>query len=39
MSARDPPWGPHIRFRQGQTLVREGSPLVKLLLRSRLKSL
>ena len=25
-----PPWGPHVRFRQMQTLVREGSPLVKL---------
>ena len=25
-----PPWGPHVRFRRGQTLVREGSPLVKL---------
>ena len=25
-----PPWGPHVRFRQVQTLVREGSPLVKL---------
>ena len=24
-----PPWGPHVRFRR-QTLVREGSPLVKL---------
>jgi hypothetical protein len=22
--------GPHVRFRQAQTLVREGSPLVKL---------
>jgi hypothetical protein len=22
--------GPHVRFRRGQTLVREGSPLVKL---------
>ena len=26
-----PPWGPHVRFRQVQTLVREGSPFVKLL--------
>ena len=25
-----PPWGPHVRFRRVQTLVREGSPLVKL---------
>ena len=25
-----PPWGPHVRFRREQTLVREGSPLVKL---------
>ena len=25
-----PPWGPHVRFRRGQTLVREASPLVKL---------
>jgi hypothetical protein len=25
-----PPWGPHVRFRRMQTLVREGSPLVKL---------
>ena len=24
-----PPWGPHVRFRQVQTLVREGSLLVK----------
>jgi hypothetical protein len=24
-----PPWGPHVRFRRVQTLVREGSPLVK----------
>ena len=24
------PWGPHVRFRRVQTLVREGSPLVKL---------
>ena len=23
-------WGPHVRFRRVQTLVREGSPLVKL---------
>ena len=23
-----PPWGPHVSFRRGQTLVREGSPLV-----------
>ena len=23
-------WGPHVRFRRAQTLVREGSPLVKL---------
>ena len=22
-----PPWGPHVRFRRVQTLVREGSPL------------
>ena len=21
-----PPWGPHVRFRRVQTLVREGSP-------------
>lgn len=27
------PWGPHVRFRRVQTLVREGSPLVKLRLR------
>jgi hypothetical protein len=27
---RLPPWGPHVRFRRLQTLVREGSPLVKL---------
>ena len=26
-----PPWGPHVRFRRVQTLVREGSPLFKLL--------
>jgi hypothetical protein len=25
-----PPWRPHVRFRRVQTLVREGSPLVKL---------
>ena len=25
-----PPWGPHVRFRRGQTLIREGTPLVKL---------
>ena len=25
-----PPWGPHVRFRRVQTLVREGSPLGKL---------
>ena len=25
-----PPWGPHVRFRRVQTLIREGSPLVKL---------
>jgi len=25
-----PPWGPHVRFRPVQTLVPEGSPLVKL---------
>ena len=25
-----PPWEPHVRFRRVQTLVREGSPLVKL---------
>jgi hypothetical protein len=25
-----PPWGPHVRFCRVQTLVREGSPLVKL---------
>ena len=25
-----PPWGPHVRFRRVQTLVREGSPLVRL---------
>ena len=25
-----PPWGPHVRFRQVQTLVRQASPLVKL---------
>ena len=25
-----PPWGPHGRFRRMQTLVREGSPLVRL---------
>ena len=25
-----PPWGPHVRFRRVQTLVWEGSPLVKL---------
>jgi hypothetical protein len=25
-----PPWGPHVRFRRLQTLVRDGSPLVKL---------
>ena len=25
-----PPWGPHVRFRRVLTLVREGSPLVKL---------
>ena len=25
-----PPWGPHVRFRRVQTLVREGSSLVKL---------
>ena len=25
-----PPWGPHVRFRRVQTLVREHSPLVKL---------
>jgi len=25
-----PPWGPRVRFRRVQTLVREGSPLVKL---------
>ena len=25
-----PPWGPHVRLRRVQTLVREGSPLVKL---------
>jgi hypothetical protein len=25
-----PPWGPHVRVRRVQTLVREGSPLVKL---------
>ena len=24
-----PPWEAHVRFRQVQTLVREGSPLVK----------
>jgi len=24
------PWGPHVRFRRVQTLVREGSPLVNL---------
>ena len=24
-----PPWGPHVHFRRVQTLVREGSPLVK----------
>ena len=24
------PWGLHVRFRRVQTLVREGSPLVKL---------
>jgi hypothetical protein len=24
------PWGPHVRFRRVQILVREGSPLVKL---------
>ena len=24
-----PPWRPHVRFRRVQTLVREGSPLVK----------
>ena len=24
------PWGPHVRFRQVQTLVRERSPSVKL---------
>jgi len=27
-----PPWGPHVRFRRVQTLVHEGSPLVKLRL-------
>ena len=27
---RLPPWGPHVRFRRVQTLVREGSPLVRL---------
>jgi len=27
---RLPPWGPHVRSRRVQTLVREGSPLVKL---------
>ena len=25
-----PPWEPQVRFRRVQTLVREGSPLVKL---------
>ena len=25
-----PPWGPHVRFRRVQTLVREDSPSVKL---------
>jgi hypothetical protein len=25
-----PRWAPHVRFRRVQTLVREGSPLVKL---------
>ena len=25
-----PPWGPHVRLRRVRTLVREGSPLVKL---------
>ena len=25
-----PPWGPHVRFRRMQALVREGGPLVKL---------
>ena len=25
-----PPWGPHVRFRRVQTLVREGVRLVKL---------
>jgi hypothetical protein len=25
-----PPWEPHVRFCRVQTLVREGSPLVKL---------
>jgi len=25
-----PPWGLHVRFRRVQTLVSEGSPLVKL---------
>jgi hypothetical protein len=25
-----PPWGPYVRFRRVQTLVRDGSPLVKL---------
>ena len=25
-----PPWRPHVRFHREQTLVREGSPLVKL---------
>ncbi len=28
-----PPWGPHVRFRRVQTLVREGSPFVKPLVR------
>ena len=27
---KPPPWGPHVRFRRVQTLVREGSPSVKL---------
>ena len=30
-----PPWGPHVRFHRVQTLVREGSPSVKLLARLR----
>jgi hypothetical protein len=25
-----PPWGPHVRFRREQTLVREGQSLAKL---------